>query len=66
MSFSVEAECGYIPKEIGDGGNFSGVCLGLDRAVSLYNTLIPKVSCKTLGFYVGVFRNTRKCSNLPR
>ena len=49
MNFSVEVECGYIRK---DGGNFDGVCHGLDQAVSLilkrekYNALIPKYSCK--------------------
>ena len=32
MNFSVEVECGYIRK---DGGNFDGVCHGLDQAVSL-------------------------------
>ena len=31
---SVEAECGYIPTEMWDGGNFSGVCHGKDQAVS--------------------------------
>ena len=51
MNFSVEVECGYIRK---DGGNFDGVCHGLDQAVSLilknkrekYKALIPKYSCK--------------------
>jgi len=32
--FSVEAECGYTVTESKCGGNFSGVCLGLDQAVS--------------------------------
>lgn len=32
MNFSVEVECGYIRK---DGGNFDGVCHGLDQAVSI-------------------------------
>ena len=31
---SDEAECGYIPTENKDGGNFSGVCHGKDQAVS--------------------------------
>ena len=33
MNFSVEAECGYILTETKDGGNFSGVCQGIDLAV---------------------------------
>ena len=31
---SDEAECGYILRENGDGGNFGGVCHGKDQAVS--------------------------------
>ena len=31
---SDEAECGYILTESENGGNFSGVCHGVDQAVS--------------------------------
>ena len=64
MKFSVEAECGYILTEKKDGGNFSGVCLGLDQAVSLIyviriiewqnnKTLIPEQPCKFWDFKMG-------------
>lgn len=56
MNFSVEVECGYIYT---DGGNFDGVCHGIDQAVSFscklhkkskIKHLSPKSSCKFWDF----------------
>ena len=38
MKFSDEVECGYTLWKHKDGGNFDGVCRGLDQAVSSKNT----------------------------
>jgi len=41
------------------GGNFYGVCLGLDQAVSLKRSTYPKMFHANLGFIIGKIRNTR-------
>lgn len=46
------------------GGNFSGVCLGIDQAVRYMDTLIPNYHTN-LGFLYGNTQNTRVRSNLP-
>ena len=45
---SEEAECGYICN---GGVNFCGVCLGLDRSISLINAYLSKTKF--------IFKNTK-------
>ena len=64
---SDEVKCGYILTEVGNRGNFDGVCHGKDQAVSLYfNSTYPRIIMRILGFYIGDFQNTRVRFNLPR
>ena len=53
---SDEVECGYILRELRNGGNFYGVCHGLDQAVSFIKlkALIPRLFMQSLGFIMGI------------
>ena len=65
---SEEAECGYICK---GGGNFCGVCLGLDRAISLINAYLSKTKLyflilrKDLDFKMCIYDTLGCVDNLP-
>ena len=64
---SDEVECGYSLTVVRDGGNFYGVCHGLDQAVSFieYKSTYPKDYHAIIGFYIGNKRNTRVRLKLP-
>lgn len=62
MLKSDEVECGYNLAEARDGGNFYGVCHGLDQAVSFIKHIstYPKIIMQTWGFLL-VIKETQGC-----
>ena len=59
---SDEVECGYTLTVVSDGGNFYGVCHGLDQAVSFIfdKSTYPKIFMQYLGFIL-VIKETPGC-----